>query len=245
MSDPQPDASIAPLAPEGAADEQAESRDLDRESAESAREVVERIQPDPACRTQILQLLAESINEAHRLGPDRWAVTMTRGHVRLHVGRYNLLEFGTRYLWLTLDTTLVDAAHRARLAQLRNWQQPRFGVYPTSAAASIFCVELDEVLPLVRAAYLALLRQEAQDYRVGGSAQTNHAPGLLAYLGQDTGQALPERSTRCASRRSTGRRSRPPSRPSTASGGTCRSGRAGRRICRTSTRSSGTIAATP
>lgn len=68
---------------------------FDRSNPETAREVFEKLYPDPETRRRLLGILADSIERAHAVNPASWSVTLgyNRRYAVLNVGRVFALYF--------------------------------------------------------------------------------------------------------------------------------------------------------
>lgn len=160
----------------------------------AVRQLFERILPDASCRVRVAEVLANAIALADQIGANRWATTIgNQRHIRLNVGLYVVAEVGKNYLWLAVDSSVLDPSALPRLEQIHKWSNPFYKSFPTAMGGYVRCHEFDEVLPLLQNASAAFLTQCAQQTtRLRGPVSDAHVPAVVAYLREVTGQSIPD-----------------------------------------------------
>jgi hypothetical protein len=68
--------------------------DLRKKDPEHAKKILESRFPDPVVRRATLGLMAETIREAHRLGPRSWELTFNPAFITLAVGPDRVMQMG-------------------------------------------------------------------------------------------------------------------------------------------------------
>jgi hypothetical protein len=156
------------------------------------RALWERILPDADCRITVANVLTDVIRLAHQIGPNRWATTVgNQRHIRLNVGNYVVAEVGKNYLWLAVDSSILDPSSLPRLQQLHRWNS--YTKFPNEMGGYIRCHELNEVLLLMHEAAEAFVLSCAQQVtRIRSTVSDAHAASVVAYLREITGRGLPD-----------------------------------------------------
>jgi MoxR-like ATPase len=176
-------------------EEDTESADFDRDSAESARQIIEDICPDSALRAGVLDAFAKSIRLAASVSPKAWSVTMRPNAVRLNVGgvvvsRLRKAGFGITVHSPALRPTELDALQPFRTERTLTY-------LPGSAFYSVPFIDFGASIPAIAKAHEQLIRaaiakSESAPYR------SAHSPGVLKYL-KTLGFEVPDPSHAAAS----------------------------------------------
>lgn len=168
---------------------------LDRTSAASARAVVERLYPDPTVRRACLDMLAESIIRAHAISPASWGVTLHTDRVRLNVAWMQPCVLTRGKLYLVIDNEAIDANHRQRVGtELGDGGRTgaAYASMPSAYAVDLPLGRLEELLPVVQPAHLALVEHAAARVRTRLHQYQSHSPGVVDYLQAELGRELPQ-----------------------------------------------------
>lgn len=153
---------------------------LDRRDPEATGRFLEDLFPDPNLRRSLLSILAQSIEEAHRLNPESWSLTLGVRHeyLRLNVGPILALTLRSDKADLILETASGrrdDATFRAvKGVVLRALTLP----------------ELVAEWPSLSGSHLRAIARAATKIRKSLYWQS-HSPGVLTYMSALLDQPLP------------------------------------------------------
>lgn len=164
---------------------------INRTDPAIARQVIDRLLPDPRSRKVALEFLAGAIQHAHSLRPDRWGVTLQPRLVRLNVGKIE-----TMVLYRNLVRMVFHAGNLP--AGLGNtagisWSEDGKTIYG-SVAGSCLCHIAADVFPSVSARIELNHRDliaRAASTSPNPRTAIGHAPGVLRYLETELGIAVP------------------------------------------------------
>jgi hypothetical protein len=167
-----------PAVPDSA---RASKPDLDRRDPEATGRFIEDLFPDPRRRQNLLSMLAQSIEEANRMNPGSWSLTLgTRhGYLRLNVGR--ILAFT---LYPDITNLILDAGVKRR------------GDGTFRAVKDVVLRELkpaalvSEWPSLMDSHFQAIARAAAKVRKA--SFRQSHSPGVIAYMSQLLDRTIPQ-----------------------------------------------------
>jgi len=164
---------------------------LDRNSAHSAAEVLQRLLPDVTHRDAALRFLAKAIHRAHDLVPEGWSVTLDERFVRLNVGRIETMTLRLGLVHLVLvageGTHGIEAIPGVVLNPKGRTTYPSV---PGSQACDIPAQQFPAFAARVGASHERLMEKAAASARSAIWAGA-HSPGVLKYLEQTLGISLP------------------------------------------------------
>jgi len=166
-----------------------------RQSPDSAREVILSAIPEDAKRRLFLTSFVEGMNEAARVNPESWAVTLFASGgwvVRLNVGMVEALGVhGDGAVRVVVHGPRVEPDVRALLKA--NGLKLQRGVYSHQPMASPVHLEPPqqmELLPALRPAHLEFIRRAALQVRKKTPYAKFHSPGVVSYL-RSEGYSVP------------------------------------------------------
>jgi hypothetical protein len=141
----------------------------------SPQQVVEQLLPDPTARQASLQLLADSIVQAHQAAPGSWALTLSRRYLRLDVGRIEAVTITRENLHLVL------------------YRRGGKTVYSSVSGSTIVDLPSSEVVER-SGGYLGAHRKLVAEAAATLSTSTwaaSHSPEALDFVARATGRTLP------------------------------------------------------
>jgi hypothetical protein len=171
----------------------------DRQSAPKAGQVIAAFLPDIQIRRRCLEILADTIRQAHQREPGCWAVTLCPGGedaVRLTVGMIYVCNLYPNGIALTVDGSLQDPAVLRPYLRERNYQAlvhaasgspipiddaPRFASLPEAAWCWFHAKDIHHAFPLVAKAYRTLI-DTATSTPLNPAVRRANSPGVVAYL---------------------------------------------------------------
>jgi hypothetical protein len=166
---------------------------VDRDNQDSVDEVIQNLIPEEATRRKCLDLLADSINTAYVLAPDRWGLTLKKDLIRLNVGKIEVLAFfpDIAHCLLDLDTIPKELWEDDRVTILEDENDPRSGYYrsvPGSVVCDVFVEDIEGVLPLIQDSHRILIENASQTGR-NPMTRNRHSPAVIenlsSYVGRD------------------------------------------------------------
>jgi 5-methylcytosine-specific restriction protein B len=153
---------------------------FDRTDPEATGRFLEELFPDPKLRRALLSILADSIEEAHRLNPASWSLTLGVRHsyLRLNVGRVFALSIYPDWTHLLLEKKFRKRGDAlARAVEGVIWR----GLTPESLTS-----EWPQLSDSHRKAIaLSALRSKKTPYRGA------HSPGVLVNISQWLNRPIP------------------------------------------------------
>jgi hypothetical protein len=168
---------------------------IDNDDQDSINEALQNLIPEDATRRKCFSFLANSIDTAYVLAPDRWGLTLRRNFLRLNGGMIEVLAIKFRdkvRCSLDLDSIPKELSQARRVQLVNNADAPKLGYYP-SVPGSIVCDflagDLEEILPLVRGSHRLLLENAART-RTNGRTKKGHSPAVIDYLSSWLGRDL-------------------------------------------------------
>lgn len=171
---------------------------LDRNSEDSAREVIESALPEPETREEILKLLAESITRAHRIKDASWGITLHSRGVRLNVGPIEVFFLGRKseehIFYVVIDEETLSGHDLKELKRAGVRFDGAYASMPASNRAVIPVDRLFEILPLVRDSHLNLVEKAAQTVRTRNPWHESYSPGVVEYLRETLGVGIDDPS---------------------------------------------------
>jgi hypothetical protein len=184
----------------------------ERQSEAVAREIIEKLLPDPASRAHGLHILAHSIEFAHRLHDRRWAITLCPGGeeaVRLTVGMifvWNISERTRDEITITVDgisqepEAIQGYLHPKDIRALqavkcvpaeRVDNAPGFRSAPEAVWCQFKTKDFQYAWPLVKVSHERLLTYLAHDTNLNPATKGAHSPGVLKYLRSSLDRHVP------------------------------------------------------
>lgn len=169
---------------------------LDRAHPDGAARTLQKLFPDSEVRLQVLEIVADSIETAHRIDPGGWGLTLAARSLRLNVGRGAALSLAKDQLCVALDLRQLDAKARRVLQQEAHLENPgRLKTAPHAAFATIEGAQIARLWPVVEEAHHQFLRDAAHgfDSRAPQSISWRdaHSPGVVQMLRFELGRELP------------------------------------------------------
>jgi predicted RNA-binding protein with PUA-like domain len=165
---------------------------VNRKNKDVAREVLERLLPDESTRRLCLRSLADSVEEAHRTAEASWSVTLFPDHVRLNVGPIEVFVIRQDETYLLLDKETLSAEVRTSVKDAAREIYPEgYPAVPNSSAWAVSAVDILSALPTLKNTHLRLIKRAAERRKIT-VWQRSHSPGVLAYLREFLGRALPD-----------------------------------------------------
>ncbi len=161
--------------------------DLDRSSAADAGAVLRDLQPDPAARKVVVELLAHGIRTAHGIAPGCWSVALFPRALRLNVGRLLALEVMRDRVWLVL---LDDAPDVARLQAWVREGEPFRSLEAGHRTYVPPGADLVRLAPTVLRAFVASVPAAAATSS-RSSYRQSWSPGVAAMIEDEAGIELP------------------------------------------------------
>jgi hypothetical protein len=167
--------------------------DARRQDPAAAREVVEALLPDERVRRAYLDFLAATIVRCHAFGASRWNITLRQSRkVNLNLGRLLVGSVREGGVFVGLHPDSLPEEDRALLDSIGTKEEP-FAWAPEILLYQLPPERFVEMQDRLQAAYDRFLERAA-----GTAAQTPwaraHSPGVLAYLREECGRALPDPS---------------------------------------------------
>jgi hypothetical protein len=171
---------------------------VDRDNQNSVHEVIQNLIPEEANRRKCLNFLADSINTAYLLTPDRWGLTLKKDLIRLNVGKIEVLAFFPDIVHCLLDRDTIpkELWEDEKVTILENEDDPSLGYY-TSVPGSVVCEVLVEdfegVLPLIQDSHKILIENASQTGR-NPMTKKAHSPAVIDFLSSYLGRDIPHPS---------------------------------------------------
>ncbi|MEP7137702.1 MAG: hypothetical protein ABI904_22480 [Chloroflexota bacterium] len=170
---------------------------VDRNDQDSAAEVVQFLIPGKANQKECLEFLANSIEIAHALAPDRWGVTLKEDLLRLNVGRIEVLAFYSGILRCILDLhTIPEKLEKLRIDEtvyiFPDKNDPEAGFYksvPGSVACNMYVTDTKKVLPLIQDSHRILVENASKTSR-HTMTKGAHSPAVIDYLSSYLGRTI-------------------------------------------------------
>lgn len=171
---------------------------VDRDNQDSVHDVIENLIPEEAMRRKCLGFLADSINTAYVLAPDRWGLTLKKNLIRLNVGKIEVIAFfpGILHCLLDLDTIPKELYEDERANLFENESDPRLGFYrsvPGSVVCNVYVEDFEGVLPLIQDSHRVLIEKASKTGR-NPMTKKAHSPAVVDYLSSYLGRDIPHPS---------------------------------------------------
>ena len=163
---------------------------LDRTDPKDAAAVLETLIPDREDRQAFIEVLANSIEAAHAVGPESWSVSLFGSLLRLNVGPIEALTVGREFVrLLTLDASMRSSNRRRLLGSV--FLGPQYKSVP--GRKRIVIVEPDELRATYRWARPAheALCERAAGLRSRSSFRNSYSEGVLLMLEATLRRKLP------------------------------------------------------
>ena len=153
--------------------------------------LIESLLPDAESRRVALELLAGSVEHAHKQGTECWGLTIRARQLRLNVGRMQALLFRDGTVRVVVDPTALDEATLGTLVGYRD-HESLYRSYEEAIDLVFPAGELPHHLDRIRLAHHRLI--EGASSRVGVTPYArHHSDEVLKYLEKELGRALPRR----------------------------------------------------
>ncbi|MCW5881559.1 MAG: AAA family ATPase [Anaerolineae bacterium] len=159
-----------------------------------ARRIIERLLPDEHIRRVWLTQLADSIEEANRVSPTSWEVTLHNNGVRFNAGPIQAFlagRYGPGTTPIVFDMSALDDAQRTRLGELGSWLDEEYRSVSQAKTLLVRASELEEVLSIGKAAHLSLVRRAAA-VMPNSRFSKYHSPGVIKYASVELGRDIPQ-----------------------------------------------------
>lgn len=160
--------------------------EVDRNSAQAAKHVVETLVPESATRQAALELLVGIIEALHEVAPSKWAVRLSAGRVKLNVGQNAIVAMRPSDLWVTVNGGLPEGFPAEFVSEER---------FTTLPNARVVLLPWDAVFAwadkLREFAVSAAIESSKYYRKLHGLLRSSHSPGLLDYLDLATGSPVP------------------------------------------------------
>ena len=164
---------------------------FDRNSEQTAKNVLERLLPQEEARLEILSFFAQAIITAHQQGEARWGVTLYPSAVALNVSGFYACWVRPSDFFVSLTEASLAPEVRTALEDKVTWNG-WFKRLPGSRCVYVPFALAGEVLPRLRApaeGSSCLLRGATPGW---GRGLRGHTPGVLQYLREYLEMELPE-----------------------------------------------------
>ncbi len=171
-------------------------------SEDEAERFVVSVLPEAGIRQECLTMFADAVEEAHRCGRDRWAVTRTAEKVRLIVGHVIVCTFRDRPehgpVWMALDEELLGTSnHRSLLERSGDWewdvdQYPRYATIRSRNGYYSPSEKHAELWPMIRRLHFEAIRKAADHRAMDPRTSKGHSPEILRYIEKELGRQLPD-----------------------------------------------------
>jgi len=164
---------------------------IDRDDAAAAGAFVERLLPDSAVRSTVLSFAAQSILAAHEAGPSSWNVSIWRGNsVLLNVSHCSLISIAQNLFELCVHGDHVNDELAGILGDRLSTTR-LFKSLPPARVVTLRYDELDNMLPRLERAHLALIAAAGPMFKIAPNAR-GHRSGLVNFISEQTGIELPD-----------------------------------------------------
>jgi hypothetical protein len=145
-------------------------------------------------RDAALTVLVQDIRQAHTLSPDRWGVTQGDDHVRLNVGRVEVMAIFRGFVHVILDARVRPAGIENLVGvDLNPKSRTKYRAVPDSFACSIPAAQLQAAIPLFAQSHEAFIVRASKTPR-HSTMTAAHSPPLLRGLEASLGVSLPDPS---------------------------------------------------
>jgi energy-coupling factor transporter ATP-binding protein EcfA2 len=172
---------------------------LDRAHPEGAARTLQLLFSAPDGRHHVLEILADSIETAHRIDPSGWGVTLAARSLRLNVGRGAALSLAKNQLCVALDWRELNTKTRKAIQQVADLEAPgRLKTAPHAAHVTLEGAQIAEMWPLIAPAHRKFVADAAHgfDSRAPQSPtwRDAHSPGVLQMLRFELERDIPSPS---------------------------------------------------
>jgi len=162
-----------------------------RRSVEGAGSVLLALLPK-ASRKAVLEIVADSIQQAHQLRPDRWGVRVSPGSFMLKVGRIEVIQILPAYFHVVLEARTVPQSART-LQGLEFSGAALYASVPGSQACDMVISLVTNVWPMLEASHRALIAKAAATGR-HSTTVASHSPGVIQFLARELGRRVSQPS---------------------------------------------------
>jgi hypothetical protein len=159
---------------------------IERMSASAAGGVIEKLLPSETERAATLDVFAQVIKHAEKLGGERWSITLKRRRVLLNAGNLRVFDISPKGLKMALDPARIDDMGKIAIdnagVQLEGYD---YQLFPSYQVGRVPVDVVAVVWPHLREAAFAAVDGAAS---WGKCPYRNaHSPGVLSYLAERTG----------------------------------------------------------
>lgn len=173
---------------------------MKQDQLSKARQVAHRLLPELEIRAICLSLFAEAISNAHRHGPEKWAVHLKSNRLRLIVGGLIVFSVEPGRTWMALDCERLNdsAEHRVWLEESNSWQwdEVEYPTYKRVSSWNGYYVpgsDHSEAWPVVRELHFAFVARSASVLRkIKEASRSKHASAVLELLRRELDRPIPE-----------------------------------------------------
>ena len=171
---------------------------IDRDNQDSVREVIQNLIPKEVFRRKCLDFLADSINTAYVLAPDRWGVTLKKDLIRLNVGKIEALAFFPDVIHCLVDLESMPRELWVddRVTIVENENDPELGYYRSvrgSVVCNVLVEDFEGVLALIQDSHRILIEKASATGR-NPRTRKGHSPAVIEYLCSYLGRDIPHPS---------------------------------------------------
>lgn len=173
--------------------EQPESRTpFDRNSAESAADVLAMLYPETEVRHACMEYLAQTVQFASTLHGNNWGLTLHPREIRLNVGPVEVLTLRNNEVRLLLDAESLAPQDRKTISPPVEFSNRRYRSVPGEKGIGMMGVkEFIKLRDQLWESHQQFIRKaSAKATRMAWAAA--HSPGVLQYLREATGADIPD-----------------------------------------------------
>ena len=160
------------------------------------------ILPETGIREMCLLVFAGAIAGANALGRDKWAVTHTRGKVRLIVGHLIVCTLKDRPahgpIWMALDKGLLRTSNYQSLLEQSDdweWDFDKYPEYPTIQSRNGYYRPSEKhakTWPVIKRLHIESICKAANETTMDPRTPRGHSPEILEYLRNELGRQIPD-----------------------------------------------------
>lgn len=165
-----------------------------RADKEFAREVFEFLLPDEQIRRQCLEFLANSVQMANRLTPERWGITLRHDSILMNCGMIEILTIVPDGIHVITDVESLPVLPTDQVEVCSNKDWSPKGFYrsvPGSVACDFDAEKAFLVLPQISDSHHKLIQKAART-PFAPNRKNAHSPGVIRFLSEYLKQALPQ-----------------------------------------------------
>ncbi len=165
---------------------------FDRNSKETAKNVLEKLLPQEEIRLEVLSFFAQAILNAHLQGEAKWGVTLYPNAAALNVSGFYACLIRTANFFVSIMEDALAPEVRTALEDTVTWNGT-FKRLPGSRCVYVPYAQAGEVLPQLLAPTEDFIVSATTRFaRMGIRIESAHSPGVLKYLREYLEMDLPE-----------------------------------------------------